>query len=76
MVLYVPINIVISLGLATLDAVRKIKLRGLYRTIFFIPAVTPVVANAAIFSLILAPNGLIDSLMPDLVRGPGAELPR
>src|SRR5215212_83555 len=30
---------------------------------FFIPAVTPVVANAAIFSLILSPNGLIDSLM-------------
>ena len=42
---------------------KSIKAPGLYRTIFFIPAVTPVVANAAIFSLILAPNGLIDSLM-------------
>ena len=61
-ILYVPINIVISLGIA-LWCGPKIKLRGLYRTIFFIPAVTPVVANAAIFSLILAPNGLIDSLM-------------
>ena len=61
--LYVPLNIVISLGLAVWIGSKRIKARGLYRTIFFIPAVTPVVANAAIFSLILAPNGLIDSLM-------------
>jgi multiple sugar transport system permease protein len=61
--LYLPLNIVISLGLAVWIGSKKLKARGLYRTIFFIPAVTPVVANAAIFSLILAPNGLIDSLM-------------
>ena len=61
--LYLPLNIVISLGLAVWIGSKRIKARGLYRTIFFIPAVTPVVANAAIFSLILAPNGLIDSLM-------------
>jgi multiple sugar transport system permease protein len=61
-VLYVPLNIVVSLGLAVWISPR-IRPRGLYRTIFFIPVVTPVVANAAIFSLILAPNGLIDSLM-------------
>jgi multiple sugar transport system permease protein len=60
--LYLPVNIVISLGLAVWIS-SKIKMRGLYRTVFFIPAVTPVVANAAIFSLILSPNGLIDSLM-------------
>jgi multiple sugar transport system permease protein len=60
--LYVPLNIVISLGLATWINSR-IRLRGLYRTIFFIPVVTPVVANAAIFSLMLSPNGLVDSLM-------------
>jgi len=61
--LYVPLNIVISLGLAVWIGSKGIRFRGVYRTIFFIPAVTPVVANAAIFSLILAPNGLIDSLM-------------
>jgi multiple sugar transport system permease protein len=60
-VLYVPLNIVISLGLAVWISPR-IKGRGAYRTLFFIPAVTPVVANAAIFSLILSPNGLVDSL--------------
>lgn len=60
-VLYVPLNIVISLGIAVWIG-PKIKFRGLYRTLFFIPAVTPIVANAAIFALILSPNGLIDSL--------------
>ena len=60
-VLYVPLNIVVSLGIAVWIG-PKVKLRGLYRTLFFIPAVTPIVANAAIFALILAPNGLIDSL--------------
>jgi multiple sugar transport system permease protein len=60
-VLYVPLNIVISLGLAVWISPR-IKGRGFYRTLFFIPAVTPVVANAAIFALILSPNGLVDSL--------------
>jgi multiple sugar transport system permease protein len=61
-VLYVPLNIVVSLGLAVWIS-PKIRPRGLYRTIFFIPVVTPIVANAAIFSLILSPNGLVDSLM-------------
>jgi len=61
-VLYVPLNIVVSLGLAVW--IRSVaKGRGFYRTLFFIPAVTPTVANAAIFALILAPNGLVDSLM-------------
>ena len=60
-VLYVPLNIVISLGLAVWISPR-IKGRGFYRTMFFIPAVTPVVANAAIFYLVLSPNGLVDSL--------------
>ena len=62
-VLYVPLNIVISLGLAVWIRSKLIRGRGFYRTLFFIPAVTPAVANAAIFGLILSPNGLVDSLM-------------
>jgi multiple sugar transport system permease protein len=60
--LYVPLNIVVSLGLAVWISPR-IRPRGFYRTMFFIPVVTPAVANAAIFALILSPNGLIASLM-------------
>jgi multiple sugar transport system permease protein len=60
-VLYVPLNIMISLGIAVWIGPR-IKGRRFYRTVFFIPAVTPVVANAAIFGLLFTPNGLLDSL--------------
>jgi len=60
-VLYVPLNIVVSLGIAVWIGPR-IKGRRYYRTLFFIPAVTPVVANAAIFGLLFTPNGLLDSL--------------
>jgi len=67
-VLYVPLNIVVSLGLAVWINSPRIKFRGFYRTLFFLPAVTPVVANAAIFSLILSPNGLVDSLSQTLLH--------
>jgi multiple sugar transport system permease protein len=60
-VVYVPLNIVLALSIAVWIGPR-IKGRRFYRTLFFIPAVTPVVANAAIFTLVLSPNGLVDSL--------------
>jgi len=64
-VLYVPVNIVLSLGLAAWISPR-IKGRRFYRVVFFIPAVTPIVGNAVVFSLLLTPNGLIDSTMKSL----------
>ncbi len=60
-VLYVPVNFVISLGLAVWISPR-IRLRGLYRVLFFLPAVTPIVANALVFRLMLQPRGLVDSV--------------
>jgi multiple sugar transport system permease protein len=64
-VLYVPVNIVLSLGLAAWISPR-IKGRRFYRVVFFVPAVTPIVGNAVVFSLLLTPNGLIDSTMKSL----------
>ena len=61
-VLYVPVNFVISLGIAVWISPR-IRLRGLYRVLFFLPAVTPIVANALVWRLMLQPRGLIDSLL-------------
>lgn len=64
--LYVPVNILVSLSIAVWIGPR-IKGRRFYRTVFFIPAVTPVVANAAIFALILNQNGgLLDSVSQSL----------
>lgn len=59
-VVYVPLNLVLSLGLAVWISPR-IRRRNLYRVLFFLPVVTPVVANAAIWQLMLMPNGVIDS---------------
>jgi len=61
-VLYVPVNFVISLGLAVWISPR-IRLRGLYRVLFFLPAVTPIVANALVWRLMLQPKGLVDDLL-------------
>jgi multiple sugar transport system permease protein len=44
-VVYVPLNIIVSLGLALWISPR-IRGRGLYRLLFFIPTVTPMIANS------------------------------
>lgn len=59
--LYVPINIVVSMGLAVWISPRIVG-RRYYRVLFFVPAVTPMVGNAVVFGLLYAPRGLIDSL--------------
>ncbi len=60
-VLYVPLNFVVSLGLALWMGPR-IRGRGLYRVLFFLPAVTPMVANALVWRLLLQPGGLYDTV--------------
>lgn len=55
-VLYVPLNFVLALGLAIWISPR-IRARGLYRLLFFLPAVTPIVANALVWRLLVQPNG-------------------
>jgi multiple sugar transport system permease protein len=57
---YVPLNIVMSLLIAVWIS-RHIKGRNIYRLLLFIPVVTPMIANAAIWRIMLVPNGLIDS---------------
>lgn len=61
-VLYVPLNLVVSLGLAAW-LTPKIRGRHIFRIIFFIPAITPVVANVVVWRMLYQPGGLIDGLM-------------
>ncbi|XAS67616.1 sugar ABC transporter permease [Micrococcaceae bacterium Sec5.7] len=61
-VLYVPLNLVVSLGLAAWLTPR-IKGRHIFRVIFFIPAITPVVANVVVWRLLYQQGGLIDGIM-------------
>jgi len=60
-VLYVPLNLVVSLGLALLLGPRM-RGRAIFRVLFFIPVVTPMVANALVWKLVLQPQGLLNGL--------------
>lgn len=59
--MYVPLNIFFALGLALLIGPR-IRGRGAFRVIFFIPVVTPMVANILVWKMLLQPNGLFNGL--------------
>src|SRR6266487_5814982 len=58
-VLYVPLNVVVSLGLAVWLG-PTIKGRQAFRVLFFIPVMTPMVANVMVWRLLFQPGGLID----------------
>ncbi|WP_415854896.1 carbohydrate ABC transporter permease [Sinomonas sp. G460-2] len=60
-VLYVPLNLVISLGLAAWLTPR-VKGRHIFRVIFFIPSITPIVANVVVWRMLYQPSGLIDGI--------------
>lgn len=59
--LYVPANIIISLGLA-LALGPRIRGRSVFRVLFFIPVVTPIVANALVWKMLLQPKGLFNGI--------------
>jgi len=63
--LYVPLNLVVALGLSLLLGPR-IRGRAVFRVLFFIPVVTPIVASALIWRLVLQPDGLLDGLSTSL----------
>jgi len=68
----VPVGIMLSLFAAVLLN-NKLKFRGLFRTAFFTPVVTSMVAVAIVWSWMLEPNyGLINSLLSKIgIAGPG-----
>ena len=68
-VLYVPLNVIVSLGLAAWVS-PKIKGRQAFRILFFIPVLTPVVANAMVWRLMYQPGGLLDSASQSVLGSP------
>jgi len=62
-IIAVPLNIAISLGLAYLLN-HELKGMRIYRTIFYLPAVVPIVASSMLFIWLLAPDtGLINRFL-------------
>jgi len=60
-ILYVPLNLVLSLTLA-LGLSARIRGRGALRVLFFIPVVTPMVANVLVWKMLLQPQGLFNGI--------------
>jgi len=61
--LSVPLGLLLSLGLALLLNLRATGI-GIYRTVYYLPSLTPPVASTIVFLLLLSPgNGLVDSVL-------------
>jgi multiple sugar transport system permease protein len=70
-VLFVPLQITLSLGLALLLN-QKVKGLAIYRTLFYIPSIVPIVANSILWIWILQPQwGLLNFLLSLVgIKGP------
>ncbi|WP_341942310.1 sugar ABC transporter permease [Microbacterium sp. LWH10-1.2] len=60
-ILYVPLNVALSLVLAMALGPR-IRGRGALRVLFFVPVVTPMVANVLVWKMLLQPQGLFNGV--------------
>jgi len=67
--LYTPLNIALSFAMALWLRTRLAGRAGL-RVLFLIPALSPMVANAAVFRLILQEDGAINSILALIGLGP------
>ncbi len=69
---YVPLNLVVSLGLALVLGPRSkiVKGKNLLRALFFIPVVVPVVASSLIWTALYASNGVFNEALGVLGLGP------
>lgn len=64
-ILYLPLNILVSLGLALWISTMRRGKQAL-RVIFFLPVVTPIVAQVLVWRLMYQPNGAIAGLLEPL----------
>jgi multiple sugar transport system permease protein len=67
----VPLTIAISLGAALLVSSRRVRFQGLFRTLFFLPVVTTLVAVAVVWRYMYHPRfGLLNQGLGALGLGP------
>jgi multiple sugar transport system permease protein len=69
---YVPLNLVISLGLAMALNPRNhiVKGKPVLRVLFFLPVVTPIVASSLVWALLYGQGGVINKVLGDVGIGP------
>ncbi len=68
----VPLGILVALGLALLLNI-KTRAQAIYRTIFYIPSIMPIVAAAVVWSYVLNPQyGIVNNILQAVgIAGPG-----
>ncbi len=66
LIIQVPIMLVLAILLAQLLNNKDLKLRGLFRTLIFLPCATSLVSYALIFKTLFANEGLINSFLKGL----------
>jgi len=68
---YVPLHLIVALGLALLLN-QKVRGMPIYRTLFYIPSIVPIVASSILWVWILQPEwGMINSLLAVFgIKGP------
>lgn len=73
--LSVPIGLAGSLGVALLLN-QKVRALGIWRVLYYMPAVLPAVATALLWRWIFAPSGLLNALMQPVYSVAAIEAPR
>ncbi len=68
-VLYLPLNLVVSMGMAAWLSPR-IRGRQFFRVLFFLPVVTPIVANSVVWKMLYQPQGALDWAVRTLTGSP------
>lgn len=68
----VPLGILLALGLALLLNI-KTRAQAIYRTIFYIPSIMPIVATAVVWNYVLNPQyGIVNNMLSAIgITGPG-----
>ncbi len=66
LIIQVPIMLFLALIFAFLLNDPKLKLKGIYRTALFLPAVTSLVAYSVVFKMMFSTEGLINNLLINL----------
>lgn len=61
-IVYTALNLALALFIA-LWLNTRMKFSGLWRVLFFLPVITPMVANALVWRLMLSQDGLVNSLL-------------
>lgn len=66
LIFQVPIMVILAIFFSVLLNNQAVKLKGMFRTIIFLPAVTSLVAYSIIFKSLFANNGIINHLLMNI----------